>query len=147
MSEEPITSFRDDYYFLSNFYPSTIRWQGKLWKTVEHAYAAAKTLDEDQRELIRKASTPAMAKKLGRAVTLRENWDEVRLTVMEELLELKFSNPFLKPLLIQTGDRELIEGNNWNDKFWGVFRGEGENNLGRLLMELRQRIRENNDEC
>lgn len=142
---DQIKSFKDENYFLSNFYPSTIRWQDKLWKTVEHAYAAAKTLDDRQRELIRKVSTPAMAKKLGRAVTLREDWNNIRLLVMEELLELKFLNPLLRPMLLETGERQLIEDNNWNDLFWGVCRGKGENNLGRLLMELRERIR--NNEC
>lgn len=138
-----ITTFRDENYFLSNFYPSTIRWDGKLWKTVEHAYAANKTENKDQQELIRCAPTPAIAKKLGRSVILRKDWSIVKIDIMENLLELKFSNPLLRPMLINTGDAELIENNNWNDKFWGVYKGEGENNLGKLLMKIRKRIRNN----
>ena len=77
------------------------------------------------------------AKRLGR-VELRSDWEEVKIEVMREVLRCKFSqNPDLKAKLIATGDAELIEGNNWNDRFWGVCRGVGQNHLGRLLMELR----------
>lgn len=79
------------------------------------------------------------AKKLGRKVALREDWDKIKLDVMKKVLEMKFlQNPDIKQKLIDTGDSELVEGNWWNDTFWGVCRGEGENHLGKLLMELRE---------
>lgn len=139
---DKIEKFRDEYAFLSNFFPSTIRYNGKTWKTVEHAYAAAKTFDENQQEMIRNTTNVAQAKRLGRSVTLRKDWDDVKLSIMEELLVLKFSNPLLRPMLLATGDAELIEGNNWNDYFWGVCRGKGQNHLGKLLMKIRNNIRE-----
>ena len=124
--------------FLSNFYPSTIYIDKKPFSTVEHAYQAYKTLDESSRELIRKAKTPYDAKKLGRCVQLRPDWDEVKIPLMRSYLELKFDNPFLMHLLLQTGSAKLIHVNTWNDKFWGVCRGEGKNWLGQLLMDIRQ---------
>lgn len=138
-----IDRFINENAFLSNFFPSTFRWKGQLWKTVEHAYAASKTLDSKQFEMIRNASTPAKAKSLGRSVIIREDWDDVKISVMEELLELKFENPFLRAELLKTGARPLIETNHWNDTFWGICKGKGENNLGRLLMELRTKIESN----
>jgi len=61
---------------------------------------------------------------------------------MEELLFIKFGGkePLLTRALIATGDTELIEGNDWEDTFWGVCNGMGENNLGKLLMKVRQSL-------
>lgn len=128
------------YPFLSNFYPSTIYVEGKSYKTVEHAYQAHKTLDESNRDLIRRASSPAEAKKLGRAIVLRPDWDAVKIDLMRSFIRKKFENPFLEPLLINTSDAELIYGNTWNDTYWGVCRGTGLNWLGKILMEVRKEI-------
>lgn len=127
--------------FLSNFYPSTIYVDGKVYKTVEHAYQAHKTLSEDSRELIRRSPSPAEAKKLGRGVSMRPDWEEVKVELMRDFIRKKFDNPFLSPLLLNTGDAELVYGNSWNDKFWGVCRGAGLNWLGKILMEVREEIR------
>lgn len=129
------------YGFLSNFYLSTIYIDKKPYSSVEHAYQAHKTLDEGIRELIRKAPTPQEAKKLGRCVQLRPDWDQVKLSLMRSFLEKKFDNPFLRQMLIDTGDADLIHNNSWNDLFWGVSRGRGQNWLGRILMELREELR------
>lgn len=74
---------------------------------------------------------------------MRADWDDARnyrLVVMEQLLREKFSdkNPELKQKLIDTYDAELIEGNTWNDTFWGVCGGIGKNHLGKLLMKIRR---------
>ena len=124
--------------FLSNFYPSTIYVDKKPFDTVEHAYQAHKTLDETSIELIRKAKTPQDAKKLGRCVQLRPDWEEVKIPLMRSYLKQKFENPFLMHLLIDTGTAQLVHNNSWNDRFWGVCRGVGQNWLGRLLMEIRE---------
>jgi ribA/ribD-fused uncharacterized protein len=129
------------YGFLSNFHPSTIYVDGKSYPTVEHAIQAHKTTDEKSRDLIRRASSPGEAKKLGRAVQLRTDWEEVKVDLMRSFVRKKFENPFLRPLLLQTEDAELIEGNTWNDRFWGVCRGSGQNWLGKILMEVRDEIR------
>jgi ribA/ribD-fused uncharacterized protein len=83
-----------------------------------------------------------MAKSLGRKVTLRENWDEIKAGTMEELVRQKFlRHPDLAQVLLATGEKTLIEGNHWNDRFWGVCRGYGQNHLGNILMKVRAEIR------
>jgi len=123
--------------FLSNFHPSTITFEGSLYPTVEHAYQASKTLDVDCRRLIRSASSPNDAKRLGRSITLRHDWNEVKVQLMRFLVKEKFKNPFLRHLLVSTGDLRLINENRWNDKFWGMVDGAGENWLGKILEEVR----------
>jgi hypothetical protein len=141
MSEKVVIDrFIDEFAFLSNFYPSTIYLNGKPYATVEHAYQAAKTLDESQHETIRTARNPGETKKLGKAVILRPNWEDIKVDLMRNFVKLKFENPFLRELLLATGDATLIEGNYWNDKFWGVCRGVGQNWLGRILEDERTRI-------
>jgi ribA/ribD-fused uncharacterized protein len=129
------------YEFLSNFHPSTVRFEGALYPTLEHAYQAAKTIDIKTRETIRKAKSPFEAKKLGHAIPVREDWLEVRLDIMRTLVREKFENPFLRPMLLGTGEAELVLNNKWNDTFWGVCRDVGENWLGKILVEERDRIR------
>jgi len=115
-----VTEFRGAFRFLSNFYPSEVLCDGLKFRTVEHAYQAAKFRDWDQKLKIRKARFPSEAKRLGKALGIREDWDEVKVGVMEELLRQKFApgRP-LHVLLVATRPRTLIEGNNWGDKFWG----------------------------
>jgi len=132
-----IDSFRGDFGFLSNFYEASI-WVDKLqYRSVEHAYQAAKASDPSARELIRNAKRPGDAKRLGKAVQLPPDWEARKVDLMRDCLRQKFSNPLLRSLLLATGDAMLVEGNTWNDTFWGVCRGRGENWLGRLLMEVR----------
>jgi len=129
------------YDFLSNYYASSVSFEGKLYPTVEHAYQAAKTIEPHVRDLIRKANSPGEAKKLGQCIPVRSDWHEVKLPIMRLLVKEKFSNPFLTHRLLSTGDTELILDNKWNDKFWGVCRGTGENWLGKILMEVREELR------
>jgi N-glycosidase YbiA len=138
MDEAAITWFEDPpYEFLSNFYPATVRLDGVEYPTVEHAYQAAKTLNEAERRHVRSAPTPAEAKARGGQVTIRPDWNEVKVEVMRGLLRQKFSDAALRDRLLRTAPRELVEGNTWGDQFWGVCEGKGENWLGRLLMEIR----------
>ena len=136
-----IDSFREEFGFLSNFYESTIYVDGKRYPSVEHAYQAHKTLDEISQKIIREAKTPGLAKKLGSAVQLRPDWESQKIALMRSFIKKKFENPFLRHLLLATGDAELIEGNTWNDVFWGVCRGKGQNWLGQILMETREEIK------
>lgn len=137
-----IDSFRGPYHFLSNFYPAEVKYQGVFYPTVEHAYQAAKTEDKPDQEQIRQSPTPGAAKRLGRRVDIRPDWESVKLAVMEQLIEDKFRrHPVLTQLLIQTGDEDLVEGNNWGDTYWGVCRNRGENHLGRILMRVRSELR------
>jgi ribA/ribD-fused uncharacterized protein len=148
MNGSAITSFRGDYRFLSNFYPSPVPalWgivadgSGVLFPTVEHAYQASKTSDFELRERILRAPTPSRAKQMGKSVPLSPGWEARKLLVMEELLRWKFLIPELRQQLLSTGNQTLVEGNSWGDTFWGVCNSVGENNLGKLLMKIRQEI-------
>lgn len=139
-NNQVIDSFRNEFGFLSNFYESSLYIDGQKFKSVEHAFQAYKTLDESARELIREANTPAQAKKLGRAVLLREDWEQIKYDLMLKFVRAKFNNPILKCMLLATAPAILIEGNNWNDTVWGVCRGQGQNLLGKILMQVRDEI-------
>jgi ribA/ribD-fused uncharacterized protein len=114
---------------------------GESYDSVEKAYQAAKTVIPAEREKIRNATTSGKAKHLGRKVTLRPDWDAVKVGIMTDLVEQKFRDRELADLLLSTGDAELIEGNTWHDTFWGVCDGVGANNLGKILMEIREKLR------
>ena len=136
-----IDCFHGEYAFLSNYYDSPIFYDGILYPTVEHAFQAAKTTVFIQRIIIANKKTPGQAKCAGRKVTLRDNWDDIKLYIMKELIILKFTNPKLKSALLNTKDAELIERNTWNDTYWGICNGIGENHLGKILMEVREMLR------
>lgn len=137
-----ITTFSGRYEFLSNFYASPIVINTLLYPTAEHAFQAFKTLDEDQHDRVRCAPSPSRAKQLGRRVTLRPDWESVRVEVMRRVVGWKFAqHPDLAALLVATGDEQLVEGNWWGDTFWGVCEGTGRNMLGVILMELRDSLR------
>jgi ribA/ribD-fused uncharacterized protein len=139
-----VTEFSGAFRFLSNFYPSVIREGDLMWPTVEHAYQAAKTTDARMREQIHAAASPGMAKRLGRRVVLREDWEAVKIPIMHRLLREKFKIPRLQTLLLATGDQYLQEGNWWGDTFWGVDlrTHQGQNHLGSLLVVVRGEIRQ-----
>ena len=82
-------------------------------------------------------------KRAGRNVKLRPDWDQVKLSIMENLVRQKFTNNLiLKKRLLDTGSQEIQEGNAWNDTFWGVCRGQGQNNLGKIIMKIRDELRQ-----
>ena len=138
-----INSFRDEYRFLSNFWFVDVEFEGIVYPSIEHAYVAAKTLDESKRLEISKVRTPGEVKRLGRSLELREDWEDVKLDVMKELVTKKFNNSKLKRQLLATKDQELVEGNTWGDTFWGVCRDKGSNHLGKILMQVRQELKDN----
>lgn len=148
MPQKTINMFKDDFEFLSNFYPSPIMWDGYSWPTVEHIYQAAKVYAAGVRRLIRESSTPAMAKYFGRKVELRLDWEDVKSSIMYELLKLKFfPNTDLAKKLLSTGEVMLIEGNYWHDNTWGDCYCDkckdikGENLLGYILMLVREDLK------
>ena len=138
-----IDSFKGDYRWLSNFEMCDVWYEGDCYPSSEHAFQAAKTLVKDERRSIQFADTPGKAKKLGQEVTLQKDWTpEKRIRIMRTILRNKFIyNDHLKQKLLDTGNEELVEGNTWGDTFWGVCNGIGENNLGKLLMEIRDDIK------
>ena len=133
-----IEGFFNEFRFLSNFHPSEITIDKVTYPTVEHAYQALKCANKSERLAIAKAKTPGQAKRLGKTCRLRDNWDTIRVPIMYMLLEDKFMIPELRNALIMTHPHHLEETNNWHDQFWGVCNGTGENQLGKLLMKIRQ---------
>jgi ribA/ribD-fused uncharacterized protein len=142
-----IDRFDGAYAFLSNFHPCQVRLYGIWYPSVEHAFQAAKAIDPDEREQIRLASTPGRAKRLGRRVVLRPDWEDVKIDLMTILLRRKFEpGSDLWDKLKATSPAELIEGNTWGDTFWGAVpfaqqyidhRWIGQNQLGKLLVKIR----------
>jgi len=137
-----ITKFDGNYRFLSNFWSATVELDGMFFRNVEAAYQAAKTLDMKLRDGFQ-PMTGSEAKREGKRIPIRPDWDEVKLGVMEHLLRQKFPSRHtrLAQQLLATGNAPLIEGNTWGDTFWGICRGKGSNHLGRLLMQIRDELR------
>lgn len=135
-----INSFHGSHSFLSNFYMHFVEFEGEMYPSVEHAYQAAKTVNEAERKNIRLAVTPGQVKKMGRRVTLQPGWDDIKDFIMHDLLRRKFRDPVLSKMLLETAPAKLVEGNGWGDRYWGVCGGQGKNMLGKLLMLVRKEL-------
>ncbi|MEK6642755.1 MAG: NADAR family protein [Planctomycetota bacterium] len=137
-----IAEFQGQYRFLSNFWPAEVVHEGITYPSAEHAYQAAKTLDMAERRRIASIPDPGDAKREGRKLTLRPDWETAKFRAMEECVRDKFTrHSDLARKLLDTGEAELIEGNTWGDRVWGVYQGQGENRLGKILMKVRGELR------
>lgn len=139
-----IKEFQGEHRWLSNFWPCSIEYQGKIYPSVEHFYVAMKTTDKSKREEIRLTSDAGKVKRLGRNLEIREDWEDIKLDVMLYGVTKKFSkdNPELMQKLIDLGDVYIQEGNRWGDKFWGVClkTDTGQNNLGKIIMKVQRSL-------
>lgn len=141
-----IDAFRGNNRFLSNFWGCRVPFEGVVYPSAEHAYQAAKTLSLASRELIQAAPSAANAKTLGRVVRIRPDWEEVKVSVMLDILRSKFLHEPQRSSLIETGNQQLVEGNTWHDNFWGACSCRScqpatkHNWLGRLLMQVREEL-------
>nr|AYP67558.1 RNA-dependent RNA polymerase [Ingleside virus]UJQ88144.1 MAG: RNA-dependent RNA polymerase [Ingleside virus]UJQ88146.1 MAG: RNA-dependent RNA polymerase [Ingleside virus]UJQ88152.1 MAG: RNA-dependent RNA polymerase [Ingleside virus]UJQ88154.1 MAG: RNA-dependent RNA polymerase [Ingleside virus] len=140
-------AFRGDRFFLSNFYPSDLYYEGLVFPTAEHAFQAAKAPTGDLREAVRAAPTPRAAKNIARQFPLPDGWEARRLEVMAAILSLKFAaSTDLAARLVATGTDHLVERNTWHDNYWGdclcskCSRRPGLNHLGVLLMRQRDTL-------
>lgn len=140
--DTPINNFHDGKHdFLSNFYDSKIVYNGIEYPTAEHAYQAQKSGNNKIQRIFAYLKSPNDAKLLGRAIKIREDWEQIKDLVMFNIVFAKFNqNPELAAKLYNTNNRELIEGNHWNDVYWGVCNGIGENKLGKILMQIRNQL-------
>lgn len=137
-------TFRGAFDFLSNFHPARVVVGGICYQNAEAAFQSQKCLDAEERATFANL-TAVKAKRRGRQVKLRPDWDAVRLSVMEEVVRAKFTqNPDLAARLIATGTMPLEEGNSFGDTFWGVDvrTGKGENHLGKILMMVREGLQQ-----
>ena len=142
-----IDCFDKEYAFLSNFYDAPVYISGFKFKNSEAAFQAMKTTDLNQRAKFCDLP-PNKAKRLGRQITLRPDWEEIKDEIMYQVVFAKFSqNIDLRLKLIATGECELIEGNYWHDNTWGDCSCDkcanivGENRLGRILMRVREDVK------
>lgn len=138
-----INDFRGKYYFLSNFYEAPVTYKGITYRNNEAAFQAQKVSDlEKQKEFSN--LNPSEAKKKGRHVKLRKDvdWEKIKAGFMYEIVKAKFEqNDDLKMKLLATGDEYLEEGNTWGDRIWGTVNGDGENWLGKILMQVRGELK------
>jgi ribA/ribD-fused uncharacterized protein len=140
--QNDILEFQGDYRWLSNFYRTNVQFEGEIYPTSENAYQGAK-VHPSQRNIF-KFCDPGKSKRLPKTLGIREDWDLVKVSIMEIILRNKFyPNSPLAIKLQSTGNCKIIEGNSWNDTFWGVCKGIGENNLGKLLMNIRDDLNGN----
>ena len=147
-----INSFTGEYYFLSNFYETPVTYNGITFLNNEAAFQAQKCKSRAAEEPKVSLSTKremfadlnaSEAKKLGRKVSLRSDWEAVKIGIMKEIVQAKFEqHPELAEKLLQTDTAYLEEGNTWGDRVWGTVDGQGANNLGRILMQVREILRE-----
>ena len=136
--EDAITKFRGDYHFLSNFYAAEVTYNGITYHNNEAAFQAQK--DITRAKEFAALTNPVMAKRNGRKVHLRPDWEKMKVGIMEEIVRCKFTqNPELRKKLLDTGDRLLIEGG--SDSFWG----NGNNELGKIVMKVRHELRIDED--
>ena len=131
----------------SNFYKAECIYEGLTFQNTEAAFQSAKTLDPTQRKCFQNLS-PSESKRLGRAISLRPDWEAIKYQVMVDVLISKFEDQELKQLLLDTGDDWLIEDTTgWHDNEWGDCTCEkcqnivGNNLLGKALVEVRDLIK------
>jgi ribA/ribD-fused uncharacterized protein len=140
-----IESFQGEYRFLSNFWHAGVIYDGYAFPTSENAYQYAKlepscVTEQDVSDF--QLATPGKAKRMGQKLTIREDWTDVKIGIMEEILRSKFEDAVLGWWLTETGTQTIVEGNTWNDTFWGVCNGVGSNHLGKLLMKIRKEFQQ-----
>jgi ribA/ribD-fused uncharacterized protein len=139
-NDHVVKGFFGHYRFLSNFEVGDVVYEGVKYPSSENAYQAAKSLDPEIRKQFLNI-TPSESKKLGRKIEYRTDWEEVKYKVMYDIVYDKFwRNPYLREMLIETGERYLEETNHWKDQIWGVCNGVGTNWLGKILMDVRTEL-------
>lgn len=139
--KNPILGFRDKHAFLSNFYICDITYKDVLFESNEHAYQAQKATNEADFNLIKNSFTPTLAKHFAKTIKLREDWTKVKDSIMLDLARIKFSTPIMRDKLLETEDSYIEETNYWGDTYWGVYNEKGKNKLGKILMKVREELR------
>lgn len=147
----PILKFKGEHEFLSNFFVYPVVYEGIQYPSSEHAYQAKKAMSEIDKIRISRLKTPGEAKREGRKIAIRPDWEEIKDQVMYDICVVKFNIPYFKTRLLLTGDAYLEEGNTWHDNYWGVcvcgncpphrvFPPEQQNHLGKVLMRIREEL-------
>ena len=151
---ETIGPFAGEYRWLSNFWPADVRFGGFVFPTVEHAYQAAKTTDPAVWRFIASLPSAGQAKRGGRGLAMRPDWDSVKLSLMVWLVRQKFQNGVgaitLRQKMRCTNGRSLVEYNYWHDNYWGICQcqrcmaiADAKNHLGHILTSVRDDLLDN----
>lgn len=152
VTDSAIYGFFREHRFLSNYHVCSIIYEGIEYTSSEAAYQAAHIYYPDSllRTNIERARFALMSPVEAKREThkkwfkdqIRPDWESIKIEVMHQILMYKFTvHPDLRELLLQTGDKLLEETNYWNDTFWGVCKGVGENHLGKVLMKIRNKLK------
>jgi ribA/ribD-fused uncharacterized protein len=145
MEPKMIKEFQREYRWLSNFASAEIVLDGVKYASVEHAYMSAKSDDPEWKAFCADAkNSPGAVKKKSYTISIRPDWENVKLSVMEECVRQKFNQEPYKSKLLATGKVMIQEGNTWKDVFWGIDlkTGNGLNHLGKLIMKIRKELNE-----
>lgn len=131
----------EPYGFLNNFKKARMFIYSKWWNNVETPYQSRKCSIPEEAIWIWESKTPREARDRGQLVQMVSDWDKIKVGVMKQCVMAKFlQHTDLRAQLMATGDEELIEDSPV-DNFWGQINGVGQNNLGKVLMEVREAIK------
>lgn len=146
MNDNLIDQFIDEYFFLSNFYECPVIYDGLKYNSSEAAYQAQKVINPDDKVVFCKL-TPEQSKKFSRVIEIRDDWDNIKEEIMQNIVYNKFKqNTELHKKLIETYPKHLYEGNTWDDRYWGININDpepyssGKNMLGNILMRVRRQL-------
>lgn len=139
--ENNIKGFFGEYRWLSNYHLSPIEYDGLIYPSSEHVYQALKTDNIDIRKHIISLPCP-IVQKFGQTIDKIDKWDDMKYSFMKIIIHFKFLRNYqLREKLFLTGDKYLEETNHWGDTYWGICNGIGENNLGKILMKIREELK------
>jgi ribA/ribD-fused uncharacterized protein len=129
---------------LNNFSAHTVEVWGNIFPTAEHAYQWKKFegSDPSHAEKIARTRSPWLAKKMGQEGNYRPNWSDTKVNAMREILQAKVAqHDDVRAVLASTGTKLIVE-NSPVDGFWGGGpEGNGENWVGKLFMEIREKLK------
>ena len=133
-----IVNFKREHRFLNMSYPAVITYNGIVFYTAEAAYQAQKMTSPKEQEKMSALGLEAVRKR-GQKISPRPDWEKVKVQIMYEIQLAKFSqSPHLKEKLLSTVGKILVDTDYDHGLYWAEIRGEGENNLGKILMRVRE---------
>ena len=136
-----IDSFTGYFDFMHNNFQTPVYYEGILYPSVTHAYHAARSTDERTRRAILNSETFQILGNIAIRIEDPPDWQEKKVKIMEQLLRDKFRrSKELQEKLRTTEHRELVmtyQEKKKNNLYWGVVKGKGQNQLGRILMRIR----------
>lgn len=145
LSQDDVKGFFGAFRWLSNFFLVDVKFEGDVYPSTESAYQSAKIISRDERKQFQTRYWPndsmrmgMMARKMGRMLKICDDWEHSKFDVMREVCQNKFFNNEMRELLLLTKNSHLEETNDWGDQYWGVCGGVGDNNLGKILMKIRE---------